>query len=74
MRIPTFKLFIWRGIQNDYSEGFGFAYARNVEEARAMLLEQLGTGNLNKEDYKKVLGEPDEIIITPCAELVRGSA
>jgi hypothetical protein len=34
MKKETYKLFIWHNIRCDYTEGIGFAVARNVEEAR----------------------------------------
>jgi hypothetical protein len=74
MRVPSFKLFIWRDILEQYGLGFAFAYARNVDEARNMILEQMRSGMVKESDIEHVKGEPDEIIITPCAELVRGSA
>lgn len=74
MRVPSFKLFIWRDILEQYGLGFAFAYARNVDEARKMVLDQLRSGLEDESDIEHVKGEPDEVITTPCAELVKGSA
>ena len=78
----TFKLFIWLGILKNYASEFAFAFAERVEDARALVLEQLreetkydedeDTYYYYKADIDKINGEPDEIITTPCAELVHG--
>ena len=36
------KLFIWRGILTDYTSGIAFALAHDVEEARALVMADIG--------------------------------
>lgn len=39
MKKEKYKLFIWHAIRTDYTDGIGFAVARNVEEARNAIKE-----------------------------------
>ena len=34
----SFKLFVWDGVLTDYTDGIIVAYARNIEEARKIVL------------------------------------
>ncbi len=39
---PTLKLYVWEGVLTDYTSGIAFALAESEEEARNLLLTQLG--------------------------------
>jgi hypothetical protein len=77
-------LYIWRGVLKEYGEGFAFALAPNIEEARKMVLDKLREYydflidiDEDIEEHKDIIkvrdSEPDQIIETQYVELVRGS-
>lgn len=67
-----YKLFIWRGVANDWAEGSAFAFAQTVEQARELLLKQFYLPS-QEADRKKIMGDPDETHTEPYIEIMPGS-
>ena len=78
------KVYVWNGVANMYADGHALAVAYSVEQARGLLMatfwvseydllhaEEYGESDKVK-DYKKIMGEPDEIHDIPYAYVVMG--
>lgn len=50
------KLFIWSEFLPDYSDGLAFAIAETEEEAREMVIEDIGLEHLRDEESKGRFG------------------
>jgi hypothetical protein len=66
------KLYVWRGIWADYTDGLAFALAHTVDEARALILAGMGYGPEDEWLSKQLFTRDPEVYATPYGFGVQG--